>query len=167
MKLNNKGFAVSVILYSITAILVLVLFLILGLNSVNNRNKDSMSDAIKEQLSGLDGDYLAVKSNTIEKTGIYSAGWNNEVWENNGTQYSGYFECPDGSRCLHYRATNISPAYDTNSSTATSVYYDCPFFCMLPYTYYDCESNKTKVGDYCYSCPNGGVLNTTTLMCNF
>ena len=53
MKLNNKGFAVSVILYSITAILVLVLFLILGLNSVNNRNKNDMSDTIKEQLSGL------------------------------------------------------------------------------------------------------------------
>ena len=53
MKLNNKGFAVSIILYSISAVIVLILILILAVDKANVRNEINMSDKIKEELSGL------------------------------------------------------------------------------------------------------------------
>lgn len=51
--MNNKGFAVSMILYSIMALLVFVMLLILGVNAANAKNQDNMSNAIKDKLSPI------------------------------------------------------------------------------------------------------------------
>lgn len=51
--LNNKGFAVSIILYSITAVIVVVLMLILAVSASNARNTNNLANQIKEELSGL------------------------------------------------------------------------------------------------------------------
>ena len=51
--LNNKGFAVSVILYSISAVIIIVLLLILAVDAANIHNSDNMSDQVKEEVSGL------------------------------------------------------------------------------------------------------------------
>lgn len=51
--LNNKGFAVSIILYSISAIIIVVLLLILAVNATNVHNTGNMADQIKEEVSGL------------------------------------------------------------------------------------------------------------------
>ena len=50
-KLNNKGFAVSVILYSIAAVIIIVLLLIVSVNSANVHNTLNMSEKIKEDVS--------------------------------------------------------------------------------------------------------------------
>lgn len=49
--MNNKGFAVSMILYSIMALLVFVMLLILGVNAASVRNKNNIAEDIKEDLS--------------------------------------------------------------------------------------------------------------------
>jgi len=54
MKLNNKGFAVSVILYSISAIIILVLLLILAVDAYNVRNTSNVAENIKKEISGLE-----------------------------------------------------------------------------------------------------------------
>lgn len=54
MKLNNKGFAVSIVLYSISSIVIVVLLLILAVDAVNLRNATTLTDAVKENISGLD-----------------------------------------------------------------------------------------------------------------
>ena len=51
MKLNNKGFAASIILYSIVAIIIVVLLLILAVNAANVHNKTSLGDSIKENIA--------------------------------------------------------------------------------------------------------------------
>lgn len=52
--LNNKGFAVSVILYSISAIIIVVMFLILSVVASNVHNTSNMADEIKKEISGLE-----------------------------------------------------------------------------------------------------------------
>lgn len=54
MKLNNKGFAVSIILYSISAIIIVVLFLILAIDAANIHNVSNQANEIKKELSGLE-----------------------------------------------------------------------------------------------------------------
>jgi len=54
MKLNNKGFAASIILYSIVAIIVTVLILILSVYATNIHNKSTLSDKIKENIGELE-----------------------------------------------------------------------------------------------------------------
>ena len=54
MKLNNKGFAASIILYSIVAIIVTVLILILSVYAMNIHNKTSLSDDVKENIGVLE-----------------------------------------------------------------------------------------------------------------
>lgn len=51
MKLNNKGFAASTILYSAIAVLILVLLLILSIYATNSHNKTTQADEIKENIS--------------------------------------------------------------------------------------------------------------------
>ncbi len=53
MKLNNKGFAVSIVLYSVSAIIIIVLLLILTVDATIVHNTRNQSDKIKEELSGL------------------------------------------------------------------------------------------------------------------
>ena len=54
MKLNNKGFAASIILYSIVAIIVTILILILSVYATNIHNKTSLSDQVKEDIGILE-----------------------------------------------------------------------------------------------------------------
>lgn len=54
MKLNNKGFAVSVILYSISALIIVILFLILAITSAGYHNVSNQANEIKKELSGID-----------------------------------------------------------------------------------------------------------------
>ena len=54
MKLNNKGFAASIILYSIVAVIVIVLILILSVYATNIRNKTTLSDEIKKNIAGIE-----------------------------------------------------------------------------------------------------------------
>ena len=51
MKLNNKGFAASTILYSAIAVVILVLLLILSISATNIHNKTTQADEIKEKIS--------------------------------------------------------------------------------------------------------------------
>lgn len=53
-KLNNKGFAVSIILYSIVAIILLIFTITISVYATNLHNKTSQVDNIKENLSKLD-----------------------------------------------------------------------------------------------------------------
>lgn len=53
MKLNKKGFAVSIVLYSISIVIVLVLLLILTVDLSNAKNSSNLADKIKENISGL------------------------------------------------------------------------------------------------------------------
>lgn len=52
--LNNKGFAISIVLYSITAVVIVVLMLIVGIDAANIHNTADMSEEIKKEVSGLD-----------------------------------------------------------------------------------------------------------------
>lgn len=52
LKLNNKGFAVSIILYTAVILIVLILFLILSIMATITKNKIDVVDNIKEEVSG-------------------------------------------------------------------------------------------------------------------
>ena len=54
MKLNNKGFAASIILYSIVAVIVVVLVLILAVYATNVNNKNTLSDQGKMDIGTLE-----------------------------------------------------------------------------------------------------------------
>ena len=89
MKLNNKGFAVSIILYSIIAVIILTLLLILVIYTTNIRTKMSLSDHIKEKISGTqtlankilgDNDVISAIPNTTtvfnessDRSGLYKS----------------------------------------------------------------------------------------------
>ena len=53
-KLNNKGFAVSIILYSIIAVILLIFMITVSVYATNLHNKTSQVDNIKERISKLD-----------------------------------------------------------------------------------------------------------------
>ena len=53
MKLDNKGFAVSIILYSMIIVITIVLLLIVSIYATNVHNKLSQADRVKEKISGL------------------------------------------------------------------------------------------------------------------
>lgn len=54
MKLNNKGFAVSIILYSISAIIITILLLIIAVKAARVHNVSDMANEIKKELSDLE-----------------------------------------------------------------------------------------------------------------
>ena len=54
-KLNNKGFAASVVLYGASTIIILVLLLILSILSTGEKNVSNMADTIKMEASGVKG----------------------------------------------------------------------------------------------------------------
>lgn len=74
MKLDERGFAVSVVLYASATIVVLVLILILSVLSTNNKNTLDLTDLVKEQVSGVTGDtyqlYNLVSNGSFENNGI-------------------------------------------------------------------------------------------------
>lgn len=51
--LNNKGFAISIVLYSMSAIIILILILILGIYATNIHNTEDTAEKIKEQVSSI------------------------------------------------------------------------------------------------------------------
>ena len=53
-RLNNKGFAVSVILYSVIAVIILILLMTVSLYATNIHNKSTQVDNIKESVSKLE-----------------------------------------------------------------------------------------------------------------
>jgi len=79
-KLNEKGFAVAVILYASATILVLVLILILSVLSTSSKNTSSLVDMVKEQVSGVTGDafqlYNLITNGGFENHGI---SWSNSI----------------------------------------------------------------------------------------
>ena len=54
MKLNNKGFAISVVLYSIVIIILLTLTTILGIYTINVKNKQTQANEVKNELKNYD-----------------------------------------------------------------------------------------------------------------
>ena len=53
-RLNNKGFAVSVILYSVVIVILLILLITVSISATNIHNKSSRVDGIKEKISNLE-----------------------------------------------------------------------------------------------------------------
>lgn len=53
-KLNNKGFAVSIILYSISAIIITILLLIIAIETTRVQNVNNMTDKIKQEISNFE-----------------------------------------------------------------------------------------------------------------
>ena len=51
MKLNNKGFAISTVLYSLLIMATLILFLLLGTLSLQRRTTSDLVDNIKSELN--------------------------------------------------------------------------------------------------------------------
>ena len=51
MKLNNKGFAISTVLYSLLIMATLILFLLLGNLSFERRTTNDLVDNIKSELN--------------------------------------------------------------------------------------------------------------------
>ena len=51
MKLNNKGFAISTVLYSLLIMATLILFLLLGNLSFERRTTSDLVDNIKSELN--------------------------------------------------------------------------------------------------------------------
>lgn len=54
-RINNKGFAISVVLYASSTIIVLVLLLILSVLSTTSKNTYDLGEMVKEQVSGVTG----------------------------------------------------------------------------------------------------------------
>lgn len=54
MKLNNKGFAASIILYSAVAVVLVVMLTILSIYATNVHNKTDQADDIKEKISKIE-----------------------------------------------------------------------------------------------------------------
>ena len=69
MKLNNKGFAVSIILYSMIAVITIVLLLIVSIYATNVHNKLTQADRVKEKISNIQTlSNKILGSNTIVST---------------------------------------------------------------------------------------------------
>lgn len=114
--LNNKGFAISIILYSISAIIMVVLLLIVGINASNFHNTGNMSDEIKESLIN-NGNYnieisklsdAILKNNTV----ITKAPTLNTSYNNAGDE-SGLYSAEDedlGGTTYYFRG-NVNNNY--------------------------------------------------------
>ena len=55
MKLNNKGFAISTILYGLLTLLIMILMLTFEIMRTGNNNNKDLSDKIKDFLDGPSG----------------------------------------------------------------------------------------------------------------
>lgn len=56
MKLNNKGFAISTILYGLLALLIMILMLTFEIMRTSNNNSKDLSEKINELLNGSSGE---------------------------------------------------------------------------------------------------------------
>lgn len=82
--MNNKGFAVSIVLYASATIMVLVLILILSVLSTNNKNVLELGDMVKEQVSGVTGDkyqlYNLISNSSFEND---ATSWSTDMMTTN------------------------------------------------------------------------------------
>lgn len=91
MKLNNRGFAISIIIYSVGSLAVLTLILILAIDSGIRKNNTAIVDAIKEELNASTKRrwtfrYSGVPETfTVPSTGTYKL----EVWGASGGTLGG------------------------------------------------------------------------------
>ena len=91
MKLNNKGFAISIIIYSVGSLAVLTLILILAIDSGIRKNNTTIVDAIKDELNSASKSrwtftYSATpEAFTVPETGTYQL----EVWGASGGSLGG------------------------------------------------------------------------------
>lgn len=91
MKLNNKGFAISIIIYSVGSLAVLTLILILAIDSGIRKNNTTIVDAIKEELNASSQRrwtfrYSGIPETfTVPSTGTYKL----EVWGASGGTLGG------------------------------------------------------------------------------
>ena len=85
-KLNNKGFAISTVLYSLLVMATLILFLLIGNLSFERRTTNDLANEIKDELN----DYVT-SSNTEVQEGQYI-----RVYDNYGN-VTGYATYSDGT----------------------------------------------------------------------
>ena len=91
MKLNNKGFAISIIIYSVGSLAVLTLILILAIDSGIRKNNTTIVDAIKDELNSASKSrwtftYSGIpEAFTVPETGTYQL----EVWGASGGSLGG------------------------------------------------------------------------------
>lgn len=67
-RMNNKGFAVSVVLYASATIIVLVLLLILSVLSTTSKNTYDLGEMVKEQVSGVTGTTYQLRNLVINSS---------------------------------------------------------------------------------------------------
>ena len=185
-KLNNKGFAISIILYSISAIIIAVLLLIIAVEATRVHNASNMANDIKEELSKGKSYEATVETSTYEATnvghqhtgdsssggGCYTnkktgstskqcAGYTGYSWESGGKWY---VTC---TTCGHYwEVSGSGIGYQKCPKTTTSSYTYYELGCgQEETTEYSCPDGGKLAGTTCvlttYTCPNGGTLNGT------
>ena len=91
MKLNNRGFAISIIIYSVGSLAVLTLILILAIDSGIRKNNTTIVDAIKDELNSASKSRWTFtysgtpEAFTVPETGTYQL----EVWGASGGTLGG------------------------------------------------------------------------------
>lgn len=91
MKLNNRGFAISIIIYSVGSLAVLTLILILAIDSGIRKNNTTIVDAIKDELNAASKSRWTFtysgtpEAFTVPETGTYQL----EVWGASGGSLGG------------------------------------------------------------------------------
>ena len=120
MKLNNKGFAVSVLLYSIIAVIIFVLTLILSVYSTNFHNRSSLVDTIRsniieKEMIDLDSLGISVTINP-EIPEVITKGDNYLLVLSNGYSLGGR----DGVLSCKIDGVQVSNPLTANTSTLNS-----------------------------------------------
>lgn len=85
-KLNNHGFAVSIVLYASATIIVLVLVIILSVLSSTNKGTLDLSDMVKEEVSGVTG--MTYQLHNLVSNGSFendSTSWTTDLLTINNT----------------------------------------------------------------------------------
>lgn len=67
MKLNNKGFAISTILYGLLALVVLILMLIFAVMRSSNNNSKELGESINNELNACRQERIKYNSDTSNK----------------------------------------------------------------------------------------------------